>query len=135
MIAVPASPKPAARVLADGRAAALSPLAVAIQKVLVRRLRSRSPTLTYGELVEALAPKHPTHRRSSALHAALNEVSTACRARGVPCLPAIVHRADSGRPGPAYYRAAHPRVRSDAARIAAWEAELVAVLAASERYG
>ncbi len=134
MIAVHVSPRPATVASVARSAVGLSPLAVAVQKVLIRRLRSRSPALTYGELVEALAPKHPTHRRSPALHAALGEVSAACRARGVPCLPALVHRADSGRPGPAYYRTAHPRVRSDAARIAAWEAEMVAVLAASERY-
>lgn len=133
MIAIAASPTVAATSRA-ARSRRLSPLAVAIHKVLVRRLRSRSPLLTYGELVEALAPKHSTHRRSRALHAALNEVSTACRARGLPCLPALVHRADRGRPGLAYYRTAHPRVRSDAARVAAWEAELIAVLAASERY-
>ena len=111
-----------------------SPLAAAIYKLLVRRLGAAVPTLTYGELVTALAPRHVTHRRSAALHAALGEVCAMCRARDLPCLPALVHRADSGRPGPAYYRQAHPRLRSDAARVAAWEAELAAVVRGARRF-
>jgi hypothetical protein len=112
----------------------MSPLAGAIYKLLVRRLRTRTPSLTYSQLVDALGARHPTHRRSPALHDAIAEVVKACRARGLPCLPALVHRQASGHPGPSYFRAAHPRARSETARINAWEAELLAVLAAPERY-
>jgi hypothetical protein len=112
----------------------LSPLAAAIYKALVRRLHGSYPTLTYGELVEMLGPRHPTHLRSPVFYAALGEVSLACRARGLPCLPALVHGASSRRPGPGYYKVAHPRARTETARLAAWEAEMAAVVVAEERY-
>jgi hypothetical protein len=131
MIAAAAKSPPAP---VTGTPDAPSLLAAAIYKLLVRRLHGRTPTLTYGELVRALAPRHVTHRRSPALHAALGEVSLACRARGLPCLPALVHRADTGRPGPAYFRTAHPRVRAEAAQRAAWDVELAAVVIAEARY-
>ncbi len=100
-----------------------SPLAEAIFKLLVRRLRTKTPSLTYGKLVDLLAKHHPTHRRSPALHAAIGEVCAMCRARELPCLPALVHRADSGHPGPSYFRAAHPRLRRERAQLEAWEGE------------
>ena len=112
----------------------MSPLANAIYKLLVRRLQAGRTSMTYGELTAALPPSLTTHRRSSRLHARLGEVSEACRASGVPCLPAMVWRADTGRPGPAYYRHAHPTLRAESSQLDAWEREHAAVIRAGDRY-
>lgn len=112
----------------------MSPLANAIYKLLVRRLRGGHVHVTYGELSAALPDKLATHRRSRKLHAALDEVSAACRAYDLPCVPAIVWRAGDGKPGPAYFRCVHARQRTDASRRTAWLEEHAAVLRAIERY-
>jgi hypothetical protein len=91
------------------------------------------PVVTYRELADAIgraAPALATHPRSARLHAALGEVTRACQASRLPCLTALVVRADSRRPSGGYYATAHPRARSDRGRIAAWERELVRVIAA-----
>ncbi|MCW5806609.1 MAG: hypothetical protein KIT31_29870, partial [Deltaproteobacteria bacterium] len=101
-----------------------------------RKLR-RSPEprgITYAELAAAVSATHPTHQRSPKLHAALTEVSRACRRAHLPCLPALVWRAGVGRPGAGYYAVAHPRALSDAARAAAWERERARVFAEAARY-
>jgi hypothetical protein len=74
------------------------------------------------------------HPRSPKLHAALGEVSNACRHLQLPCLPAVVWRADTHRPSTGYYKVAHPRAHTDAARVAAWEREHARVLAELPRF-
>ncbi|HWU87286.1 MAG TPA: hypothetical protein VN253_08425 [Kofleriaceae bacterium] len=109
----------------------MSPLAIQIYKQLRRRARKRQPFVTYKELVAVIGratPKLATHQRSAKLHAALGEVSVACRAADLPCLPALVCRSGTGRPSTGYYKAAHPRVRSDRGRAEAWERELARVV-------
>lgn len=115
----------------------MSPLATEIYKQLRRRVRARQSTLTYKELAEAVSRARPalaTHPRSSKLHAALDEVTLSCRRAELPCLPAIVCRSGVGRPSTGYYKVAHPRVRSDDGRAAAWEREHARVLEHAARY-
>ena len=112
----------------------MSPLAHEIYRQLVRHVRTGRASLTYAQLAAACSGKHPTHPRSPALHAALGEVTKACRAARLPCLPAIVWRAGAHRPGAGYYLAAHPRARSEGAQRAAWEREHAAVILAAQRF-
>ena len=101
----------------------ISPLAREIYRQLVRHLRAKQRSITYGELAASVSEKIPTHHRSSKLHAALGELTVACRERDLPLLPAMVWRNDSRRPSDGYYAIAHPRARTDEARKAAWERE------------
>lgn len=112
----------------------MSPLATAIYKQLRKQLLSGVYSLTYGELAALVGKRHPTHPRSPRLHAALTEVSEACRARALPCLPALVWRASLLRPSDGYYAVAHPRMRTERSRVEAWRREHAAVLAAAARY-
>lgn len=107
----------------------MTPLAIEIYKLLVRRLRAGKASMTYIELAQQISAKIPTHQRSPKLHAALGEISVACRAGNLPCVPAIVWRQDTRRPGAAYFRYAHPRTRSPSGQVTAWEAEHARVLA------
>ena len=102
----------------------MSPLAHRIYKQLLARVRRHKPSITYGELASAV----DVHPRSPKLHAALGELTNACRHHQLPCLPAIVWRSDSKRPSEGYYKAAHPRAHTDEARVAAWEREHARVL-------
>ncbi|HTR50209.1 MAG TPA: hypothetical protein VMJ10_05835 [Kofleriaceae bacterium] len=111
----------------------MSPLAQSIYKHLLRRARSVRPSITYGELAGALGAR-ALHHRSSRLHAALGELANACRHSALPCLPALVWRADTHRPSAGYYKVAHPRAHTDAARVAAWEREHARVLAELARF-
>jgi hypothetical protein len=108
----------------------MSPLASKIYKQLVATLRRNKTSITYGQLATAV----DVHRRSPALHAALGEVTNACRHAQLPCIPAIVWRADSHRPSDGYYKAAHPRAHTDDQRVAAWEREHAKVLGAAESF-
>jgi hypothetical protein len=101
----------------------LTPLAQETYRQLLRHLRTGKASITYAELAAAVSKKQPTHQRSPSFHAALGEVTAACRATGLPCLPAIVWRAAGGRPGSGYYPVAHPRARTDRSRREAWEHE------------
>jgi hypothetical protein len=105
----------------------MSPFARIIYKQLLRTARSAQPSITYGELAGALG-KQAVHPRSPRLHAALGEISNACHHAHLPCLPALVWRSDTHRPSTGYYQVAHPRARTDEARVAAWEREHAAVL-------
>ena len=100
-----------------------SPLAREIYRQLVRRLRTRQPSITYGELARAVGAKIPTHPRSRKLHAALGELTAVCRERDLPLLPAMVWRAGARRPSDGYYPVAHPRARTADRQRAAWERE------------
>ena len=112
----------------------MSPLATAIYKQLRRRLRAGDPRLTYAELAHGLDYRHATHPRSPKLHAALTEVTEACKRAGLPCLPAIVCRADNHRPSTGYYAVAHPRAGTPEAQVAAWEREHARVIRDAERF-
>ena len=112
----------------------MTPLADHIYKQLRRRLRAKRPSITYAELAEALDYRFAIHPRSSRLHAALGEVGEACRRERLPCLPAIVWRADLRRPSVGYYKVAHPSARSDATRLAAWEREHARVIRDAARF-
>jgi hypothetical protein len=108
----------------------MSPLANRIYTKLLGHVRRNKASITYGELAEAV----DVHARSPALHAALGEVSNACRHAQLPCLPAIVWRADRKQPSDGYYKVAHPRAHTDDARIAAWEREHARVLASVAQF-
>ena len=115
----------------------MSPLAIEIYQQLLQRVRAQEAAITYKELAAAVGRARPalaTHPRSGKLHAALGEVSAACRAAGLPCLPAIVCRRDTRRPSDGYYKAAHPLVRSDDGREKAWRREHARVLAEIARF-
>jgi len=114
----------------------MSPLATAIYKQLRKRLRAKSedPTVTYAELAQGLDYRHATHPRSPKLHAALTEVTEACKSNGLPCLPAIVCRADNHRPSSGYYKVAHPRAQTEEAQVAAWEREHARVIRQADTF-
>jgi hypothetical protein len=106
----------------------MTPLARQIYQRLLRRLRSSNSSITYGELAASLDYRHATHPRSPRFHAALTEITSACRMRRLPILPAIVWRAGSRHPAIGYFKVAHPDARTDAARLAAWAREHARVL-------
>ena len=112
----------------------MSPLANDIYRQLLRRARSKHPSITYAELAASLGKKTAAHPRSPKLYAALGEVSQACRHHGLPCLPAIVWRRFPPRPGNGYYKIAHPRAHTKHAQIAAWEREHAQVVSEVERF-
>jgi len=108
----------------------MSPLASKIYRQLLSQVRRANPSITYGELARAIE----VHPRSPKLHAALGEVSNACRHAHLPCLPAIVWRSDTRRPSNGYYKVAHPRAHTDEARVSAWEREHARVLREAEQF-
>ena len=80
----------------------MGPLAEAVWRVLRRRTPLADPRITYKELAlalrEASADWDFVTARSPQLYAALCEVGAACRRLGLPCLAALVVRADTRRP-------------------------------------
>jgi hypothetical protein len=110
----------------------MTPLAHQVYRLLLRQARKRSPSLTYVQLAARLS--RPIHPRSPRLHAALGEVSLACRHGQLACLPALVWRADTRRPSSGYYKVAHPRAHTDAARLGAWQREHDRVVREVGRY-
>jgi len=106
----------------------MSPLASKIYRHLRSRVAKKRPSITYRELAAAVSEMHP---RDPRFHAALGEVANACRHAQLPCLPAIVWRADTRRPSAGYYKVAHPRAHTDDAKRGAWEREHERVIAAS----
>jgi hypothetical protein len=105
---------------------AMSPLAQKVYRQLKKQLAAGRESITYRELARACGDVHP---RSPALHAALGEVTTACHHAKLPVVPAIVWRAGSNKPSTGYYKVAHPRARTDEARVAAWQREHARVVA------
>lgn len=112
----------------------MSPLAIAIYKVLVKQLKTNRTSITYGALADEVSKKIPVHRRSKTFHDALGEVTTACRGADLPCLPAMVWRTDTQKPSDGYYKLAHSRSRSGLAQEKAWEKEHARVIAEASRY-
>jgi hypothetical protein len=113
----------------------VSPLAAAVYDILRPRTSQDEPRITYAELARELRDlsdefEHVTHR-SRELYAALVEVGAECRRLKLPPLPALVVRADTKRPGEAYYegKCAGTVYRGD--KIAAWRRDLEAVKEAS----
>ena len=104
----------------------MSPLAHRVYKQLLSHVRRKKPSITYGELAKSV----DVHPRSPALHAALGEVTNACRHSQLPALPAIVWLADKKQPSAGYFKAAHPRAHTSEARVAAWEREHARVISA-----
>ncbi len=83
----------------------MSPLARAVYEILRRQLSRPDPRITYAEVARTLretseAFEHVTHR-SQELYAALGEIGRECQRLRLPPLPALVVRADTGRPGAA----------------------------------
>jgi hypothetical protein len=119
------------RATAASPAPAVFPVASAARIPGARpRAMAASPapiSLTYGALAAALEQR--IHPRSPRLHAALTEVTLACRARGLPALPALVWRAGVRQPADGYFKIAHPRARSLRTQIAAWREEYARVVA------
>lgn len=109
----------------------MSPLAKAIYALLRQRTSLPEPCVTYAELAELLRDYSEefaeVHHRNRQLYAALWEVGDECDRLGVPSLPALVVRADTRRPGAAYFTgdAAGRGYRGE--QIAAWRREVEAV--------
>jgi hypothetical protein len=105
----------------------LSPLAQATYAILRRRVTLAEPRITYAQLAEQLRDQSTDfeyiHHRGRALYAALTEIGRACRRLKLPPLPALVVRADTKRPGEAYYSGGAFKGE----KIAAWRRDLEAV--------
>ena len=109
----------------------MSPLAAVIYDILRRRTSLDDPRITYAELAEQIRDAGDefeyVHHRNRQLYAALTEVGAECRRLKLPPLPALVVRADSGRPGEAYYEGKCGGTVYRGERIAAWRRDLEAV--------
>jgi hypothetical protein len=112
----------------------MSPLAEVIYDILRRRTSLGDPRITYGKLAEQVRDSGEefeyVHHRNRQLYSALVEIGAECRRRKLPPLPALVVRADSGRPGEAYYEGKCGGAVYRGERIAAWREELEAVKSA-----
>lgn len=109
----------------------MSPLAEIIYDILRRRTSLDDPRITYAELAEQIRDAGDefeyVHHRNRQLYAALSEAGAACRRLHLPPLPALVVRADTGRPGEAYYEGKCGGIVYRDQRIASWRRELEAV--------
>ncbi|MGH7173033.1 MAG: hypothetical protein ACRELG_22350 [Gemmataceae bacterium] len=109
----------------------MSPLAAIIYDILRRRTALDDPRITYAELAEQIRDAGDefeyVHHRNRQLYVALGEVGAECRRLRLPPLPALVVRADTGRPGEAYYEGTCTGVVFRGERIASWRADLEAV--------
>jgi hypothetical protein len=108
----------------------MSSLAIAIYDILRLRVGMDDPRISYAELARTLRDAseefdHLNHR-SRELYHALCEVGDECRRLRLPSLPALVVRADSRRPGDAYYADMESHL-SRGEKIALWQEELEAV--------
>jgi len=110
----------------------MSPLAETIYASLRSRLSSPAdPRITYGELARQLRDTavefDSIFPRSPELYAALREIGQECRRLDLPPLPALVVRADTRRPGLAYYGSKDSQTSYKGEQIAAWRRDLEAV--------
>lgn len=102
-------------------------LAKTVYEILRERIGQSDPRITYAELARQLRDsefEHVTHR-SQELYTALWEVGGACKRLGLPPLPALVVRADTRRPGDAYFEGMKESRRGE--RIAVWQRDVDAV--------
>lgn len=109
----------------------MSALAEIIYDILRSRTSLDDPRITYAELAEQIRAAGDdfeyVHHRNRQLYRALAEVGAECRRLRLPPLPALVVRADTGRPGEAYYEGKCSGVVYRGERVAAWRRELEAV--------
>jgi hypothetical protein len=109
----------------------MSPLAEIIYDILRRRTGLEDPRITYAELAEQARDRGEefewVHHRNRQLYAALVEVGEECRRLRLPPLPALVVRADTRRPGDAYYEGKCRGRLTRGDRIAVWREDLEAV--------
>ena len=109
----------------------MTPLAEVIYDLLRRRTAQVEPRITYAELAEQVRDAGEEfeyiHHRNRQLYLALAEVGAECQRLKLPALPALVVRADTGRPGDAYYGGRCSGVVHRGERIAGWRRDLEAV--------
>ena len=109
----------------------MSALAEAIYEILRRRAFLPDSRLSYAKLAEELrdasAEFEEIHHRHRNLYLALGEVGAECQRLGLPPLPALVVRADTGRPGQAYYTGRCSGMIYQGEKVAAWRRDLEAV--------
>src|SRR5262245_10002826 len=109
----------------------MSPLAEGIYEILRRRTALPEPRITYAELAAELRDASEefeyVHHRNPQLYAALWEVGRECRRLKLPLLPALVVRADTRRPGEAYFEGKCSGMAFRGERVAGWQRELEAV--------
>jgi hypothetical protein len=109
----------------------VSPLAEAVYVILRHQAAQAEPRISYAELAAQLRECSDdfwniTHR-SQTLYKALCEIGDECRRLELPCLAALVVRADTRRPGDAYYEGTCPGTAYRGEKISAWRRELEAV--------
>jgi hypothetical protein len=114
--------------LRSTRSMIMSPLARAAYRLLRLRLTEADPRITYSQLAEQLRElsdefEHAWHR-SPEFFAALRDIGRECRRRGLPPLPALVVRADTRRPGEAYFTGKCTGGRTRGERVAQWRRDL-----------
>lgn len=109
----------------------MTPLGEAIYEILRHRVPLADPRITYADLAEQLRnfaeELEHVHHRNRELYTALTEVGQECRRRKLPPLPALVVRADTRRPGAAYYEGMGSSADSRDNQISAWQKDLKAV--------
>jgi hypothetical protein len=109
----------------------VSPLAEAAYAILRQRLSLADPRITYAQLAAELRDAgeefDSIYPRSRELFAALAEIGQACESLGLPPLPALVVRADTRRPGAAYYAGRAAGLVYQGERVTAWREDLEAV--------
>jgi hypothetical protein len=102
-----------------------------VYNILRRRARLAEPRITYAELAAQLRELHEDfamlNHRSQQLYAALTEVGKQCHKLNLPSLPALVVRADTRRPGSAYFAGKCSGIAYGRGQIAAWWNEVEAV--------
>ncbi len=112
----------------------MSPLAEAVYEILRGRTALAEPRISYAKLAARLRTQSRhfarINHRSQQLYAALWEIGDECRRLGLPPLPALVVRADTRRPGAAYFEGSL-RTADPAAQVAEWWQDLQAVRAAT----
>jgi hypothetical protein len=109
----------------------MSPMAEAIYEILRRRIGRDDPRITYKELAAALRDCDEAfeyaHYRNPQLYTALGEIGRECRRARLPPMPALVVRADTRRPGDAYYAAKSSGIVYKGDSVIAWRRDLEAV--------
>jgi hypothetical protein len=113
----------------------MSPLAEAVYEILRLRVAQPDPRITYAELARQLRDVAEefeyVHHRNRELYLSLTEVGQECRRRQLPPLPALVVRADSGRPGAAYFEGRCRGIGHRGEQVAEWKRDLEAVKGAT----
>jgi hypothetical protein len=109
----------------------MTPLGKAVYNILRRRAELAEPRVTYAALAAQLRESHEDfdtlNHRSQQLYAALTEVGKHCRKLKLPSLPALVVRADTKRPGSAYFAGKCGGIALRREQIGAWWNEVEAV--------